>query len=116
MKRTLLLLFLHVVAISVNAQEFDRFFTRQTLRLDYIFSGSRQSQHISLDQLNVVPGWYGKRTRLAELPIEGNGQITVRCHRTGDVIYRNSFSTLFQEWLTYDESIQGTKSFEIVFL
>ncbi|MBR6285750.1 MAG: peptidase M64, partial [Bacteroidaceae bacterium] len=116
MKRTLLLLFLHVVAISVMAQDFDRFFTQQTLRLDYIFSGSRQSQHISLDQLNVVPGWYGKRTRLAELPIEGNGQITVRCHRTGDVIYRNSFSTLFQEWLTYDESIQGTKSFENVFL
>ena len=116
MKRTLLLLFLHVVAISVMAQDFDSFFTQQTLRLDYIFSGSRQSQHISLDQLNVVPGWYGKRNRLAELPIEGNGQITVRCHRTGDVVYRNSFSTLFQEWLTYDESIQGTKSFENVFL
>ena len=38
MKRTLLLFVFHVVAISVMAQEFDRFFTRQTLRLDYIFS------------------------------------------------------------------------------
>lgn len=37
-------------------------------------------------------------------------------HKTQTVIYRNSFSTLFQEWLTYPEATTQTKSFENVFL
>ena len=40
----------------------------------------------------------------------------MRSHRDGTVIYRQSFSTLFQEWLSYDESREGTRSFENVFL
>jgi len=63
-----------------------------------------------------MPGWYGKRERLAELPLAGNGQITVKDHRTGAVLYRNSFSTLFQEWLATDEAKHTGKSFENVFL
>ena len=42
--------------------------------------------------------------------------ITVRDHASRKVIYRNSFSTLFQEWLSYDDSKQSTRSFENVFL
>jgi len=54
---------------------------------------------------------------LAEVPVEGNGQVIVRDHRTQKVIYRNSFSTLFQEWLTYDEAKKPSgKAFENVFL
>lgn len=45
-----------------------------------------------------------------------NGQITVRDHHTKEIIYINSFSTLFQEWLTYDEAKTISKSFENVFL
>lgn len=48
--------------------------------------------------------------------MEGNGQITVRDHKTKRIIYRNSFSTLFQEWLTYDEAKTTDRSFENVFL
>ena len=48
--------------------------------------------------------------------MEGNGQIKVVARRTGELIYRNSFSTLFQEWLSYPEAMQTRKSFENVFL
>lgn len=48
--------------------------------------------------------------------MQGNGQITVRDHLSGRILYRNSFSTLFQEWLTYDEAKTSTQSFENVFL
>ena len=116
MKKLLTVALLNVVSLAIMGQDFNQYFTEQTLRIDYIFSGNRQNQYISLDQLNVIPGWYGKHKRLSELPMEGNGQITVRCHKTGEVVYRNSFSTLFQEWLSYDESVQGTKAFENVFL
>ena len=100
----------------LQPQRFEDYFEDKTLRIDYIFSGNAQQQEIAVDQLNVSPHWYGKRQRLAELPLEGNGQITVRSHKTGQVIYRHSFSTLFQEWLSYPEAQSIRKSFENVFL
>ena len=104
------------MSANVNAQDFNTAFSDSTLRIDYIFSGNANQQHIAVDQLNVTPRWYGKKQRLAELPMEGNGQITVRDHHTKHILYRNSFSTLFQEWLTYDEAKHTSRAFENVFL
>lgn len=101
---------------TVQAVAFDQYFEDKTLRIDYTFSGDFTQQDIYVDKLNVIPRWYGKRHHLAEVPVEGNGQIIVRDHRTQQVIYKNSFSTLFQEWLSYDEAKQIRKSFENVFL
>jgi len=101
---------------TVQAVAFDQYFEDKTLRIDYTFSGDVTQQDIYVDKLNVIPRWYGKRHHLAEVPVEGNGQIIVRDHRTQQVIYKNSFSTLFQEWLSYDEAKQIRKSFENVFL
>lgn len=89
---------------SINAQNFKENFKDSTLRIDYIFSGNTSSQSIAVDKLNVMPRWYGKTSRLSEVPVEGNGQITVTDYKTGEALYKNSFSTLFQEWLTYDEA------------
>ena len=101
---------------TVNAQHFNENFKDSTLRIDYVFSGNRHMQMVAVDKLNVMPVWYGKKTNLAELPVEGNGQITVRDYDSGEVIYRNSFSTLFQEWLSYDDAIDNVRSFENIFL
>lgn len=101
---------------SLLAQNFDDYFVNKTLRIDYMFAGNTQQQMIAVDELNVEPRWYGKRQHLSEVPVEGNGQITVRDHHSGDIIYKNSFSTLFQEWLSYPEAQHNTQSFENVFL
>ena len=103
-------------AMNAAAQDFNTYFADKTLRIDYNFSGNAKEQHIAVDELKLSPRWYGKRKRLAELPMEGNGQITVKDHKTGDTIYRNSFSTLFQEWLSYPEAETTSKAFENVFL
>lgn len=95
---------------------FDEYFIDATLRIDYTFSGDVHHQEISLDRLNTIPRWYGKRHHLHDLPVEGNGQIWVSDHRTHQIIYKNSFSTLFQEWLSYDEAKTVRRSFENVFL
>ena len=105
-----------LLTINVHAQDFDLFFTPNTLRLDYTFSGNADRQDIYVDELCRLPGWYGKRQHLSEVPVEGNGQVIVMQHGTENVIYRNSFSTLFQEWLSYDEAKTQKKSFENVFL
>ena len=105
-----------IVGKAATAQIFDDYFEDKTLRIDYIFSGNSSSQAISLDQLNQSPRWYGKRSNLSEVPVEGNGAIIVREHSKENIIYKNSFSTLFQEWQTTDEAKTTIKAFENVFL
>lgn len=114
--RTLAIILMCIVAKVASAQVFDDYFEDKTLRIDYIFSGNSSSQAISLDQLNQSPRWYGKRNNLSEVPVEGNGAIIVREHSKENIIYKNSFSTLFQEWQTTDEAKTTIKAFENVFL
>lgn len=94
---------------SVAAQE-------STLRIDYIFSGTDKNQEISLDEMSSFEGWAGRRVNLDSVPVRGNGQICMTDVETGKVIYRQSFSTLFQEWQTTEEATRVRKSFENVFL
>ena len=103
-------------AVAQPSLHFDNHFLDRTLRLDYTFSGDSASQQLYVDELSQSPRWYGKRHRLNELPLRGNGQVTVCDHLTHDTLYRQSFSTLFQEWLATDEAKHTRKSFENVFL
>lgn len=117
MKKTFLsLLAALVTSATAQAQAFDDYFEDRTLRVDYIFSGSHADQQIAVDELLVSPHWYGKRHRLADTPVEGNGQIIVRDHRSQRVIYRNAFSTLFQEWQQAPEALRTRRAFENIFL
>ena len=104
MKKILLSLIMAALTLCTTAQSFEEYFNGNTLRLDYVFAGDRNSQALYVDQLSETPGWYGRKHNLDRLPLEGNGQITLRDARSGKVIYRHSFSTLFQEWLATEES------------
>lgn len=101
--------------VGAYAQNFDDFFTNKTLRVDYLFNGNAQKQEISLDELVSLPGWAGRRNFLDKLPLEGNGQITMKDKTTGKVIYRTSFSSLFQEWVSEEEASRVTRGFENTF-
>ena len=99
-------------AISTQAQDFDKYFEDATLRLDYIFAGDNKNQHIYLEQMMKQDRWAGRKSRLAEKFLNGNGQITVKDKASGEVIYVWTFSTLFQEWQLTDEAKQVQKAFE----
>lgn len=88
----------------------------ETLRVDYMFSGTDKSAEISLDEMSRLDGWAGRRVNLDKVPVRGNGQICMTDAQTGDTLYRQSFSTLFQEWQTTEEATRVRKSFENVFL
>jgi len=103
-------------ATAVDAQSFDDWFEDQTLRVDYIFAGDSLNQAVYVDKLVRVPGWAGRRVNLDSLYLLGNGDLTLRDEATGRVIYRNSFSTLFQEWQGTPEAGRVRKSFENPFL
>ena len=116
MKKILIFSVLLASTIHVDAQRFDDYFEDRTLRLDYTFAGNHEHQELYVDELVSLPHWYGRRQRLDEVPLKGNGEITVRSKADGKVIYRHTFSSLFQEWLSTEESKRTMKSFENVFL
>ncbi len=116
MRLNFIILLLLLCAAAVHSQRFNDYFEDATLRLDYVFAGDANSQQLFVDQLSRLPRWYGRRARLSELPLHGNGQLTVRSHSDQRVVYRHSFSTLFQEWLATDEAKHTRRSFENVFL
>lgn len=107
-----MLLLIATQSMSLCAQSFDQYFEDNTLRLDYIFAGNVNEQHIYLQQLYKQQLWAGRKSRLAEKFLNGNGQLTVRDHASQEVIYVWTFSTLFQEWLQYDEAKQVDRAFE----
>lgn len=116
MKRILLIAVTAMLAATTWAVDFDKYFTDATLRLDYAFAGDVNKQEIYVDQLSRLPRWWGRRVRLDEVPAAGDGTITVRDHKSGEVIYLHSFSSLFQEWISTAEAKQVRKSMENVFL
>ena len=111
-----LALLLVAFTLTAGAQEFKRFFTDNTLRINCIFAGNAKEQHIFIDNMSEMPRWYGRTAHLGEYPVEGNTQFELTDHKTGQTIYRNSLSTLFQEWQTYPEAERTNRSFENVIL
>lgn len=116
MRRNLLLTTLFLATIAVSAQQFDEYFDGRTLRLDYIFAGDSINQHIFFHNAYSPPQWAGRRNRLAEKLLNGNGQIAVLEQGTGRVLYVNTFSTLFQEWQSTDEAKHVSRSFQSSYL
>ena len=102
--------------VCVWAQGFEEWFQDKTLRLDYTFSGDNRHQYIFMDEMKWSDHWYGRRVNMDSLLLQGNGQLCVKDSKSGRVLYKYSFSTLFQEWQTTKEATQVQKSFENVFL
>lgn len=116
------ILFTILIALSVsvayggNEVIFDDWFENRTLRINYNFVGNNKTQELSVDELISFKVWAGRRHNLDSLYLAGNGQITMSDDATGKVIYRTSFSSLFQEWQNTEEATRVRKSFENVFL
>ncbi len=88
-----------IAASSVSdatAAGFSENFCDSTLRLDCILGGGPSGVHIMLDSQSKQKGWAGRRTRLNEVPVEGNGTVMVTDPLTGDTLYRNTFSLYFR--------------------
>ena len=51
--------------LPATAQEFEKNFEDNTLRLDYIMAGTAQESHIYLDEMMKQERWAGRKNRLA---------------------------------------------------
>lgn len=112
----LLLFLLDSIFCAWGKVRFDDWFVDKTLRVDYVFGGTDSTQELYLSELLSLPRWSGRTVNLDTLCLKGNGQITVKDEQSGVVIYRTSFSSLFQEWQNTQEAQKVRKSFENTFL
>ena len=110
-----------IIATATAAQgadeiRFDDWFAPATLRIDYSFAGDSTHQEIAVIEQARLNNWVGRRCHLDSLLIDGNGQVVVTDSASGKVIYRQAFSSLFQEWQTTEEATRKRRAFENVFL
>lgn len=115
MRKLLFCLFAVLGIQTLSAQMFDTNFEDSTLRIDYTFAGNADVQYVALNNLSSTEGWWGRRTNLDSVPLKGNGDLTLY-DAEGKVIYKTSFSSLFQEWITTPEAKDITQSFEFTLL
>ncbi len=111
MRRIVFILTFMMVAASASAVDFDKYFTGGTLRLDYVLAGDASRQEVYLQEICRTGEWAGRRSNLDSLLLEGNAQVLLR-GTDGALLYAQSFSTLFQEWLTTEEATRLQKAFE----
>ena len=97
---------------SAQGQDFDKYFEDATLRVDYVFAGDTGRTDIYLAKMYRQALWAGRRGRLDEAPLAGNGALTMRRHGSKEVIYMSTFSTLYQEWLMDDEAKEVKRAFD----
>ena len=116
MRRLISLAVALLATFAVNAQDFDTNFNDATLRIDYTLLGNASEQHVALRDMSSTDNWWGRRVNLDNVPLAGNGDLTLYDAETREVLYKTSFSSLFQEWITTEEAKSITKSFEFTLL
>ncbi len=94
-------------------EAFRKNFADTTLRVDLIFAANPKGEKaVYLHSLSSFPKWAGRRVNLSKLLRQGAGTVTITDAASADTLYRNSFSSLFHEWLETDEATATPKAFE----
>ncbi|MCD6092053.1 MAG: peptidase M64 [Bacteroidales bacterium] len=111
MKKSVLAILFALFSISSFGQ-FSKYFTEETLRLDYTHVGDAKNEFYYLDELIAEPYWGGSKTQLIDNFKYGNYFFEVYDKASGILIYSRGYSSLFAEWQTTLEAKNLSKSFE----
>ncbi len=111
--KSLFLITLLIIAISTHnyAQEFARYFTDGSLRVDYMHTANDKIEIISLDELYHEPYWGGSQINLIDTFNYGNYKIEVIDSNSNTLIYSRGYSSLCAEWIFTPEAKTTSRSF-----
>ena len=84
----------------LQAQSFETYFKDETIRLDFVFQGNKNQTKTILNPLVSTGKWYGRKVNLGENLLQGDAEIVVYGLKSKKIIYTQSFSSLYFEWLT----------------
>lgn len=107
----LLLVFIFFVPANCLAQgEFDNYFEKKSLRIDFALSGNSEFQAAALQQLREEPVWGGPVKNLVDEFNYGGYYVNIYDKASDRLIYSRGFNTLFEEWLTTEQAKTETQS------
>jgi hypothetical protein len=110
-KRYTLVVLMSALFCGANAQDYDKYFTAQRLRIDVVFAGDASSQSVYLNSLHKEQLWSGSRVNLKDPFYYGEYHYRVMT-KSGEEIFSKGFNSLFQEWRTTSEAKESRKAFE----
>lgn len=125
MKRTYLVLTLLLMLLSCSVKKeiannyipqesriaYNDYFTGKTMRFDFHHSGDSKSEMYHFDKIIREGVWAGSRISLINPFDYGEQMFRIVDCTTGNVIYKNNYCTLFNEWQTTPEAITTNRSY-----
>lgn len=109
MRKALALCIALLVALTAVAQDYEKYFTPERLRIDFVFSGNATRQEVFLGGLHCENEWSGPHIGLVDKFNYGEYRISV--FSGNNLIYAKGFSSLFSEWRTTADAKITDKAF-----
>jgi hypothetical protein len=113
MRSFLFAIFLVLTSMGCSAGDsYTKYFTGNSLRIDFMLCGKYQSTQAFLVRLKQEPYWGGTQSHLVDSLGYGQYKVTVKDQQSGEIIFSQGFCTLFEEWQTTDEAKEVSRAFE----
>lgn len=90
---------------------YERFFTAETMRVDYFHTGGPRGETVSLDRVVGDGPWPGSRTRLEDEINLGKYRYEVADLATGKLLFSQTFDSIYGEWETTAEFRSTNRTF-----
>ncbi|MFA9390407.1 MAG: M64 family metallopeptidase [Prolixibacteraceae bacterium] len=112
--KTIVLAFLSLLFICDSAfaqQNYSKYFADEAIRYDYELVGDKENVEVIPTQIKILPHWGGQAKACIDELNLGNFNFELIDLKTGEIIFRKGFCTLFWEWQTTAEATQNRRSF-----
>lgn len=111
--KTTIPLFLIAFLCNLNClaqSDFDKYFHKKSLRIDFALSGNTEFQAAAIQQLREEPVWGGPQKNLIDTFNYGGYYVNIYDKATNKLIYSRGFNTLFEEWRSTEQAKTETQS------
>ncbi len=86
---------------------FNQFFTNNTLRIDYFHSGDAKTETVDIDKTYLKEGWAGSLVHLVDTLNYGAYYYKIYDKESNQLIYSKGFDSYFKEYQTSGEAADG---------
>lgn len=96
--------------LAWRKSDFDKHFTKKSLRIDFALSGNSQFQAAAIQQLREEPVWGGPVKNLIDKFYYGGYYVNIYDKSNNELIYSRGFNTLFEEWRSTEQAKTETQA------
>lgn len=87
--------------------DYERFFSDGTMRIDYVHMGDSEVEQISIDHIYKQGAWAGSRTRLLDAFNRGRYAVKIFDIKRSALLFSRGFDSYFGEYKTTDAALDG---------